>query len=559
MRFTRHVAWVALSLSLGACQVFAFDEIKNEAPIVAISAPEGVGTGFGGLLAAVTFARDYRDSPMPVFDAGGGDMDAGAMDSTMPDAALDASAPDSGAPDGGSPDSGPPPLPNTVEPTSPFRLTVPMGFGLDSSLAIGTGRRGAKSPVAWIRVWRHVEREGSLREVSSFADEYALCREENEESEDCPDDFGAAIAAVETWTVGRTIGAQGCIAASERSEGSPRVRVQCDRPRASGDGNTFPIPAPDGHITDIEAFRSEGDVDQQLFVGLADHRDSLFVLNRNNPARLVQLPDDVASGRELGANLVAHSLGQGSYGASNAPVLLLIAAPETNQVFVTVYGEFGGRGSTLRTLACLDGRVRAPAGAPDEGSEFALGDFNGDSIPEVIVGSGEADEQRVVRVYNLNDLNGAIGCNGETIASEELSCDDVDADSPAECGSLFGAGLAVGDLDNDGFNELLVGDPTAKVGEASGAGAIFVYRGSVSGLMGTPHPLYRANPDADERLGTAVTTVQTALDDPMETRTEAVGGAPGADEGSGRAYVFLCSNLDGDRPDGANRCLPAQQ
>jgi hypothetical protein len=103
----------------------------------------------------------------------------------------------------------------------------------------------------------------------------------------------------------------------------------------------------------------------------------------------------------------------------------------------------------------------------------------------------------------------------------------------------FGASLAVGDVDADGVDDLIVGAPHASV-RAGGAGAVVVLGGSRSfDTLGTEHAvLTYSSLRAGARLGTAVATV------PGNGRDEIVAGAPG----TGNAVVFFCSGIPGDLP-----------
>jgi hypothetical protein len=56
--------------------------------------------------------------------------------------------------------------------------------------------------------------------------------------------------------------------------------------------------------------------------------------------------------------------------------------------------------------------------------------------------------------------------------------------STVEQGDGFGASFAVGDLQGDGVDELVVGAPGESVGAIGGAGAINVLLGSRLGLVG---------------------------------------------------------------------------
>ncbi len=60
----------------------------------------------------------------------------------------------------------------------------------------------------------------------------------------------------------------------------------------------------------------------------------------------------------------------------------------------------------------------------------------------------------------------------------------------AEAGDLFGASLASGDFDGDGFDDLAIGAPGEGIGAKADAGAVNVLYGSASGLTATGDQLW---------------------------------------------------------------------
>lgn len=109
--------------------------------------------------------------------------------------------------------------------------------------------------------------------------------------------------------------------------------------------------------------------------------------------------------------------------------------------------------------------------AGDEfGAVLATGRFNNDEFDDLVVGAPGEDGSRGAISIFMGSANGLT--TGTVIKQSQVN----GADNVA--GDRFGAAIAAGDLDGNGYDELVVGVP----GEDSRAGAIVVWRSSASGL-----------------------------------------------------------------------------
>jgi hypothetical protein len=109
------------------------------------------------------------------------------------------------------------------------------------------------------------------------------------------------------------------------------------------------------------------------------------------------------------------------------------------------------------------------------GSAVAKGDFNGDGIFDVAVGSPGEAVGAAADAGAVNVLNGSSGgLTGGGVVYLQTN---------PEAGDEFGTALAAADLDDDGFFDLAIGAPGEDIGATGNAGAVTVLFGSAAGLV----------------------------------------------------------------------------
>ena len=138
----------------------------------------------------------------------------------------------------------------------------------------------------------------------------------------------------------------------------------------------------------------------------------------------------------------------------------------------------------------------------------AVGDINGDNIPDVVVGAPEATftvtpasgppETRteagvVYVVFGRNGLSGAIDTNAGQASLQILG---------SKSGDKLGFGVSVGDVNGDGIADIVMGSPgadfpgttTPPAAPRNDTGAVFVIFGAAT--LGTPSTIDLATPNA---------------------------------------------------------------
>jgi FG-GAP repeat len=154
--------------------------------------------------------------------------------------------------------------------------------------------------------------------------------------------------------------------------------------------------------------------------------------------------------------------------------------------FVRTNGiNFATAGSVTFYRGTEDGlKLPTKVKGPDvAGARFGLaiagGDFNGDSFKDVAIGAP------FDRIANLP--TGTVKVFQSFAVNPALILDQnaPGAPSNAQSGDEFGASLASGDFNADGFDDLCVGVPGEIVSGINAAGAVNIFRGTTNGLLTT--------------------------------------------------------------------------
>jgi hypothetical protein len=126
----------------------------------------------------------------------------------------------------------------------------------------------------------------------------------------------------------------------------------------------------------------------------------------------------------------------------------------------------------------VQGVAGVPNTAEDDdrfGSSLASGDFNGDGYGDLGIAAVREDWGSVIDAGAVVVLLGSV--DGLTADGSQIW-----VDSAYEEGDRYGVGLAAGDLDGNGYDELVVGIPGKEVGAVADGGALEILHGGPNGL-----------------------------------------------------------------------------
>ena len=164
------------------------------------------------------------------------------------------------------------------------------------------------------------------------------------------------------------------------------------------------------------------------------------------------------------------------------------------------------------------------------GESWTSGDFDEDGYDDLAIGIPGDNLRAVTDAGRVQVLFGSD--EGLTTAGQQLLV-EWRSDEP-EVGDRLGTALAAADFDDDGDDDLAVGAPGEEVGGDADAGAVFVFRGGVTGFATAPSRWTqdRAGITGVAEPGDAFGAALTAGRAGQNSRGDLVVGVPREDIGS---------------------------
>ena len=213
-------------------------------------------------------------------------------------------------------------------------------------------------------------------------------------------------------------------------------------------------------------------------------------------------------------------------GADNA------TATVDQEGIVKIFFGNAGEPGTLDTTADATLTKVPPEFDADFGRRVSVGDINGDGYGDVAVSSAFADVDEVVNSGQVHVFFGGPGAFDTTV-------DVVLEKTPPEEGSFFGRDLTIGDLNDDGYADVIVGVPYADTTQKDN-GEVQIFFGSAN-FDSTPDIIIQNTDKIHADFGFSVETGNVNGDN----YNDLIVGAFAADKGSiidnGEVRIFFGS------------------
>lgn len=204
-------------------------------------------------------------------------------------------------------------------------------------------------------------------------------------------------------------------------------------------------------------------------------------------------------------------------------------------------GVNGNEGRAFVYHGSPDGLSYSPINTPDDADQLdaqfgvsvaSAGDVNGDGYSDVIIGAWVYDD-----AGNTNEGRAYVyhGSASGLSATPNWIGDDAD-----QANALFGETVAsAGDVNGDGYSDVIIGADNYDDGPNSNEGRAFVYHGSASGLSAAPDWVGDDADQANAFFGVSLNSAGDVNGDGYgDVIVGAIGMTDGGNPSEGKAYVY---------------------